>query len=315
MLAAQCSKLSSKSPPPLADAAVGKGFHPWKKSGGNNTSASSTTATATSGNNTLATSSASTGGLNNNNNNNNNNGQFNGVTQNGQSGQRQASATTTNTNTSSVTSLGAATATGLGMAGYHQRPGMGATAAGSYGGDLYFSHPHQAPDMYSRTAHHPYEQAWQFQQHVKQEAAAGVNGSSWWDMHQAAAAGGWLDMSGATVNMPSAHHTASAMHAAAAAAAASAAYSASDYSASLAAAGSTAHLLSTGQHLLQDTYKSMQQHHSSVTTSPFGVGLGSTGHQPTAASVSSAATSAHQVKTIIILIINCPVYVSSVRSF
>ncbi|ODM87311.1 hypothetical protein Ocin01_19371 [Orchesella cincta] len=28
----QCNKLSSKSPPPLADAAVGKGFHPWKKS-------------------------------------------------------------------------------------------------------------------------------------------------------------------------------------------------------------------------------------------------------------------------------------------
>ncbi|CAN8005341.1 unnamed protein product, partial [Ixodes hexagonus] len=32
MLAAQCNKLASKSPPPLADAAVGKGFHPWKKS-------------------------------------------------------------------------------------------------------------------------------------------------------------------------------------------------------------------------------------------------------------------------------------------
>lgn len=32
MLAAQCNKLSNKSPPPLADAAVGKGFHPWKKS-------------------------------------------------------------------------------------------------------------------------------------------------------------------------------------------------------------------------------------------------------------------------------------------
>lgn len=31
MLAAQCNKLASKSPPPLADAAVGKGFHPWKK--------------------------------------------------------------------------------------------------------------------------------------------------------------------------------------------------------------------------------------------------------------------------------------------
>ncbi len=34
MLAAQCNKLSSMSPPPLADAAVGKGFHPWKKSAG-----------------------------------------------------------------------------------------------------------------------------------------------------------------------------------------------------------------------------------------------------------------------------------------
>ncbi|XP_013395521.1 transcription factor Sp9 isoform X2 [Lingula anatina] len=31
MLAAQCNKISNKSPPPLADAAVGKGFHPWKK--------------------------------------------------------------------------------------------------------------------------------------------------------------------------------------------------------------------------------------------------------------------------------------------
>ena len=36
MLAAQCNKLNTKSPPPLADAAVGKGgtgFHPWKKGG------------------------------------------------------------------------------------------------------------------------------------------------------------------------------------------------------------------------------------------------------------------------------------------
>lgn len=285
MLAAQCSKLSSKSPPPLADAAVGKGFHPWKKSASaassGTTTTSSSSATPTTGNNTLATSSASSTV------NNNNSQTFNGVSQNGQA-QRQT-ATTTSTSASAVTSLGA----GLGM-GYphHQRAGMGATTATSYGGDLYFSHP-QAPDMYSRTAHHPYEQAWQFQQHVKQEAAT-VNSStaSWWDMHQAAAAGSWLDMSGAAA-MPS-HHT-SAMHAAAAAAAASAAYS-SDYSASLAAAGSTAHLLSTGQHLLQDTYKSMQQHHSSVTA-PFGVGLGTTGHQPTAASVSSAATSAHQVRT------------------
>lgn len=36
MLAAQCNKINDKSPPPLADAAVGKGFHPWKKSPGIN---------------------------------------------------------------------------------------------------------------------------------------------------------------------------------------------------------------------------------------------------------------------------------------
>ena len=38
MLAAQCNKLQAKSPPPLADAAVGKGgFHPWKKCPGGGT--------------------------------------------------------------------------------------------------------------------------------------------------------------------------------------------------------------------------------------------------------------------------------------
>lgn len=31
MLAAQCNKITSKTPPPLAEAAAGKGFHPWKK--------------------------------------------------------------------------------------------------------------------------------------------------------------------------------------------------------------------------------------------------------------------------------------------
>ena len=30
MMAALCNKTASMSPPPLADAAVGKGFHPWK---------------------------------------------------------------------------------------------------------------------------------------------------------------------------------------------------------------------------------------------------------------------------------------------
>lgn len=267
MLAAQCSKLSSKSPPPLADAAVGKGFHPWKKSStsaSSTASSTSTTTTSNSGSGTLPASSAA-----------------NGQSHYGQNGQAQRAAATTTS--PSMASLGG----GLGM-GYHQRPAMGATTAPSYGGDLYFSHP-QAPDMYSRPAAHPYDQAWQFQPHVKQETANGS--SAWWDMHQAAAAGGWLDMSGAGA-MPAAHP---AMHAAAAAAAASAAYT-SDYSASLAAANSTAHLLSTGQHLLGDTYKTMQQHHTSVGA-PFGVGLTAPGHQATATSAASAAASAHQVRS------------------
>ena len=31
MLTAQCSKLSGKTPPPLPEATIGKGFHPWRK--------------------------------------------------------------------------------------------------------------------------------------------------------------------------------------------------------------------------------------------------------------------------------------------
>ena len=53
-----------------------------------------------------------------------------------------------------VANMNVKNVTGLGM-GYphHQRTGMGATATTSYGGNLMLSHP-QAPDMYSRTAHH-----------------------------------------------------------------------------------------------------------------------------------------------------------------
>lgn len=62
MLAAQCNKLSNKSPPPLADAAVGKGFHPWKKSP--QSSASGTTISVSTANVTVtaASSNNSSGG-------------------------------------------------------------------------------------------------------------------------------------------------------------------------------------------------------------------------------------------------------------
>jgi hypothetical protein len=48
MLAAQCNKLSSKSPPPLADAAVGKGFHPWKKTSSSSSSGNTNSTTSVS---------------------------------------------------------------------------------------------------------------------------------------------------------------------------------------------------------------------------------------------------------------------------
>jgi len=138
--------------------------------------------------------------------------------------------------------------------------------------------------MYSRVpshhvASHPYE-SWPFNaaavQHsaIKQENAinAGVNGlnagTAWWDMHQAS----WLDMSPQpSLSMP----TMSGMHAAAAAAAASYSGAAADYSSlSHSLASNPAHLLSTGQHLLQDTYKSMHLPAQSVGvggSAPFGL--------------------------------------------
>ncbi|KAK2708943.1 transcription factor Sp9-like [Artemia franciscana] len=197
MLAAQCSKLSSKSPPPLADAAVGKGFHPWKK-----------------------TSPASSPSSN--------------------------------------------------QPSPHQRPGSStanpcsqqkvACSTSGYGTDFYFaggavtSQSDTNQGLYSR---HPYEQ-WAFNmQHnaIKQDT------TSWWDMHQAAAAGGWLDMSGSaatTLSMPGMTN----MHAAA--------YTgATDYT-SLGHPLTSNHLLSN-QHLLQDTYKSMLPGQSMSAPNPFGL--------------------------------------------
>ncbi|XP_046681029.1 transcription factor Sp9 isoform X1 [Homalodisca vitripennis] len=232
MLAAQCNKLSSKSPPPLADAAVGKGFHPWKKSpqGGGQGPGSPTGARPTT--------------------------------------------------TSAPTSMGNS---------YPSRPVM--TSCGVTGGyssgDFYFpgataqpsENSHQAAllskvegaathhaalgSVYSR---HPYE-SWPFN---AMPAAThhgamkpGDTGGTWWDVHSATA-GGWLDMSGAAAGMHA--QMAAANYAAS-----------SDYSLShTLAASNTAHLLSSGQHLLQDTYKSMlpgqgsfglsHHHHSSSST-------------------------------------------------
>nr|XP_018915929.1 PREDICTED: transcription factor Sp9 isoform X2 [Bemisia tabaci] len=187
MLAAQCNKLSSKSPPPLADAVVGKGFHPWKKSpqGGSPTPSS-------------------------------------GLPQ-------RSSATSTPA--SSV---------------YSSRPATSScTTPASYGSDIYFpgsaqaqDSPHQSPLLGKVDSHaalgsvygrHPYE-SWAFNHgSIKPEVNAG-----WWDVHNAAS--GWLDVGHAQMANYQPDY--------------------SSLSHSL-AASNTAHLLSSGQHLLQDTYKSM----------------------------------------------------------
>ncbi|XP_055544408.1 transcription factor Sp9 isoform X2 [Wyeomyia smithii] len=227
MLAAQCNKLSSKSPPPLADAAVGKGFHPWKKSpissgphSPNNLGSSQTTTSSAASNviqstgRTLSSSSAS-------------------------STSPMSNVTTSRPITSSCA----------------------ATTTPSYGSDLYFpgattspacaENPHMQHGILGKVegttlgsvySRHPYD--WPFNAVSAATAHKTDNmNSGWWDMH--GAAGSWLDMGSA------------GMHAATMANYAASAAVSSDYSTLTHSLTNTAHLLGTGQHLLQDTYKSM----------------------------------------------------------
>lgn len=230
MLAAQCNKLSSKSPPPLADAAVGKGFHPWKKSpqassggGATNVSVAATVASQRPGGGTVS---------------------------------GPASLMTSSTASSTYSSRPVMSS-----------PSCGGGAAYT-GSDLYFpgaaqtsvsadnSHllgkvePSSATHLGSVYGRHPYE-SWAFNaaaaaHHGAMKPGEPVNpAGAWWDVHSAG--GSWLDMSGAGVH---------AQMAAANYAASSGDYSCLSHSL---AAGNTAahHLLSSGHNLLQDTYKSM----------------------------------------------------------
>ena len=248
MLAAQCNKLTSKSPPPLADAAVGKGFHPWKKSPGGGT---------------VGSGSGSSGVV---------------------AGQRSGTATSVHGTAVSSTSYQRPTVTTSAACSYPQPTDLYFPAASSSGGQVDSaqaallskvdgsSHIPSMSSMYSRVAGvtHPYE-SWPFNSMasaasaIKPEVTSvnSLNTTSWWDMHSAAAAsaGTWLDMSGATASGLSGVAGMSQM----------ANYPTSDYS-SLShtlAASNTAHLLSSGQHLLQDTYKSM------LPTQGMGHGMGS----------------------------------------
>ena len=236
MLAAQCNKLQTKTPPPLADAAVGKGFHPWKKCG-QSAEESSTVSKTASGPNSPAShhSPASHQTLS-------NTSQISPAPY----SERKSELTmpcaepslslypgftpssTPNLNQSSQNSQTSPTA-----------PLLSKSETSSVSSSLGMQ------SMYSRVAGvSPYE-SWPFNvastaaAHIKpeykQENHIPGGHGSWWDMHTAAAGGSWLDAA-------SGLGTAASMHAA------SMANYTADYSAASAlglAAGGSAALLGT----------------------------------------------------------------------
>ncbi|RWS29896.1 transcription factor Sp9-like protein [Leptotrombidium deliense] len=279
MLAAQCNKLANKTPPPLADAAVGKGFHPWKKAA--NLTPGGTVVTSGASPNAICPSTLP----------------------------QRIPSLTNNTSTTSLSSYQrpVAVTSGCGSSSY-QRPAAVTSSCGtsSYGGENLF-YPGTAVTsttadsnqtaylgkMHGDSAHigtmyprvgvsaHPYE-SWPFNMNASHHATIkpevttvnSLNSSSWWDVHaasaSAAAAGSWLhDMSGG----PSLHSQIPSNYPTSA-----------DYglttSLAAAAASTPAHLLS-GQHLLQDTYKTMIPSAQTVGASPFGLS------QPTLSQVPS----------------------------
>ncbi|XP_063974945.1 uncharacterized protein LOC135161373 isoform X1 [Diachasmimorpha longicaudata] len=166
MLAAQCNKLSSKSPPPLADAAVGKGFHPWKKSP--QSSGSSPQHSGSGGGGCTTT----------------------GVTQ------RPAA-------TSSAGSTGGyARAPVTSCASTTPQYGSDLYFPGTASAQQPDPHHHQSSllgkvegatlgSVYGR---HPYE-SWPFNAMPGATHSGIKAGDGWWDVH-GAATGGWLDVSG-----------------------------------------------------------------------------------------------------------------------
>ncbi|XP_018497687.1 transcription factor Sp9-like [Galendromus occidentalis] len=223
MLAAQCNKLASKSPPPLADAAVGKGFHPWKKNNSGPTPVSlGQPAPASSPNSLPSQSPLST---------------------------PPGRSPGTHTPTYSMTATpGRPDSQGSNMIVSGQTQ-----VATSYSDSLFYpaqsvaSHHHGGQDpsqLYARPAY----ESWPFnvgQTQVKSEmpSAAPAATAPWWDMH-AASSWGQLEMGVPSGGM--AHQLPSS-------------YPQSDYSFSSSLASTPAGLLAgTGNHqLLQDTYKTM----------------------------------------------------------
>ena len=201
MLAAQCNKLQTKTPPPLADAAVGKGFHPWKKCG-QSADESSTVSKTASGPNSPASQQAL-------------------------SHTSQTSPAPYTERKSDLTMPCAEPSLSL-YPGFtpSSTPNLNQTSQTSQTSPSPLLGKSEAPSvssslgmqsMYSRVAGvSPYE-SWPFNMatsaaaHIKpeykQENHIPGGHGSWWDMHTAAAGGSWLDAA-------SGLGTAASMHAA-----------------------------------------------------------------------------------------------------
>merc|ERR1719336_2015124 len=189
MMAALCNKTASMSPPPLADAAVGKGFHPWKKSGGSN----SPEATGSGGraSQPVTTSPAAAA--------------FSPPPH-----QATSPSPSYGTSSSSLYPTSSATASQETPAASSQASSFFSkidTSISTSAAQL------QMQSMYSRVAGvNPYE-SWPFNvaaagtSHIKSEVNPLQTSGSWWDMHTAAAGGSWLDAA-------SGLGTAASMHAA-----------------------------------------------------------------------------------------------------
>lgn len=272
MLAAQCNKLASKTPPPLADAAVGKGFHPWKKGsggGGGSESGGGPNDSSSPPNNTSSGGSSSRTS--------NNNTSSSGLPQrvphhhtipstssNVNSYHQRGSSITTTPNCGNPATY--PTSEGL----FYPGTTSVSDSSQSFLGKMHHAGDSHLGSMYPRVAAHPYE-SWPFNHHptIKTEVTSvnSLNSTSWWDVHaasaQAAAAGSWLhDMSGAAAANHSLHSQIPTSYP-----------SSGDYGlgSSLATSAPAHHLLPTGQHtLLQDTYKSMGLQSAQNHGSPFG---------------------------------------------
>eukprot|EP00096_Caligus_rogercresseyi_P003023 TRINITY_DN1551_c0_g3_i3.p1 TRINITY_DN1551_c0_g3~~TRINITY_DN1551_c0_g3_i3.p1 ORF type:complete len:496 (+),score=144.53 TRINITY_DN1551_c0_g3_i3:241-1728(+) len=250
MLAAQCNKLTTKSPPPLADAAVGKGFHPWKKSP---QSSSSPGASGSSSNTAI------------NNGSNNNNTTPNNNSSSSSSNERQSvgstgavicgasvspSTTSPHHHSSTPPSSNYNTSSAGNAPGYYppsSSPPSPSSASNNNNNTLEglsqpkveAPSPHHVPNMqmYSRVppGMNPYE-AWPFNggNGALKPEIPHQGGASWWDMHSQS---NWLEG-----GLQSMH----------------AAQSYPDYSAST-LGGLSNHFLGPpgGGHLLQEPYKSM----------------------------------------------------------